>query len=438
MSGEPKHYSIILVHGTWARGLFPVRPQPISDPMGTDKVDHSPATARAPYWFDRGSYFRNQLVEALNMRVLTLSYDIRVFQWSGGNSFMARRRAAVELAEDIKKISLDNPNARIVCVAHSHGGNVALYAVQLLKGVDLSNPNEKKIDIITLATPFVQMMSSSCVQDKSLVALSVQSAVMTAFGLVFWFLSSSDLDGLISFIFGDLLYLAAIAAFVPATIAFYAFFLTGHFFRATVQTNDWPGFVSYSLTDKPAVSLLALRSVDDEAGLALAIGRVGARLDTILVEWLLQSLPGRLFTVGLYCVGAVGAWKLNPTLSAIYAICTLLLCFAFPLLSALFRGSAGRELIRAGVGYSIAINSFPDTTFPDITWRYMLPAANQELCAATIVPSYAHRRHALYSFGCADFIVTWIDRDWYRAYFESIRVRESLNHIKRPEDPPNS
>jgi pimeloyl-ACP methyl ester carboxylesterase len=153
MTSEPTHYSIILVHGTWARGMFPAQARPISESAHSDEIEHKPASR----WFDRGSPFRNQLVEALNRKVLVYSYDIRSFEWSGTNSFAARWRAATGLAADIKKITTENPESRIVCIAHSHGGNVVLHAIEQLQGIDLSDADNKKIDVITLATPFVSV-----------------------------------------------------------------------------------------------------------------------------------------------------------------------------------------------------------------------------------------------------------------------------------------
>jgi hypothetical protein len=44
--------------------------------------------------------------------------------------------SAAELAEDMKNIALENPESRIVCIAHSHGGNVALHAIEQLNGID--------------------------------------------------------------------------------------------------------------------------------------------------------------------------------------------------------------------------------------------------------------------------------------------------------------
>jgi alpha-beta hydrolase superfamily lysophospholipase len=68
------------------------------------------------------------------------------FNWSGSNTHRARRSAAQELREQLKLNQTNYPAASQVIIAHSHGGNVALYAVN---STDL-----KDIKIVTLGTPF--------------------------------------------------------------------------------------------------------------------------------------------------------------------------------------------------------------------------------------------------------------------------------------------
>jgi hypothetical protein len=69
------------------------------------------------------------------------------FEWSGRNTNRARIAGGRALADHIRKTSADYPGARHVVVAHSHGGNVALYALR-----DIPKPHP---ELITLATPFI-------------------------------------------------------------------------------------------------------------------------------------------------------------------------------------------------------------------------------------------------------------------------------------------
>lgn len=68
------------------------------------------------------------------------------FSWSGNNTDKARRKAAIDLANHI--IKNRNPNQPITLVGHSHGGNVAILAANILKksGVQVEN-------IITINDP---------------------------------------------------------------------------------------------------------------------------------------------------------------------------------------------------------------------------------------------------------------------------------------------
>ena len=54
------------------------------------------------------------------------------FRWSGANDHRERLRAAYRLYETFRQIISKDPHARIHVVAHSHGGNVLLRAVEIL------------------------------------------------------------------------------------------------------------------------------------------------------------------------------------------------------------------------------------------------------------------------------------------------------------------
>jgi len=73
--------------------------------------------------------------------------EFRRFGWSGGNTLDARRVAASNLRDQLRKDKV--PPARHFVVAHSHGGNIALYA--------LRDPEVCKriTGVATLATPFL-------------------------------------------------------------------------------------------------------------------------------------------------------------------------------------------------------------------------------------------------------------------------------------------
>src|SRR5262245_52277287 len=114
--------SIILVHGTWGRGFFPK----ISD------LKRRYLFRGSKRWFEDDSSFRARLNSALENASLGL--PIRAFLWSGANSVHARDDAARELSDQLRKDLADSV-ATVVIIAHSHGGNVALRAVQHLNSM---------------------------------------------------------------------------------------------------------------------------------------------------------------------------------------------------------------------------------------------------------------------------------------------------------------
>lgn len=77
-------------------------------------------------------------------------------QWPGifhsrlNNGHRSRLAAATALQEKLTTLREDNPSARIYIVAHSHGGNVAIYAANRL-------PPGTVNGIVCLSTPFIHV-----------------------------------------------------------------------------------------------------------------------------------------------------------------------------------------------------------------------------------------------------------------------------------------
>jgi hypothetical protein len=109
-------YVITLVHGTWA------------DTKG---------------WVAPGSFLRRELEHGLPHAV------IREFSWTAANTHAARADAGVGLAQFIRDGHAQYPRAQHFVIAHSHGGNVALYAMR----DDVARAVVQ--GIVTLATPFI-------------------------------------------------------------------------------------------------------------------------------------------------------------------------------------------------------------------------------------------------------------------------------------------
>lgn len=110
-------YVITLVHGTWAQDAE---------------------------WPNENGPLARKLQESLGGRVL-----INRFGWSGGNSYWAREEAGKDLRQRLSRSVDQHRDAHHFVIAHSHGGNVALYA--------LNEPRLAKSmsGLVTLATPFL-------------------------------------------------------------------------------------------------------------------------------------------------------------------------------------------------------------------------------------------------------------------------------------------
>ena len=108
---------IVLIHGTFAKDALWTAPQ---------------------------SSFRRNMETLLKRPV-----RFEVFTWTGANSHQARLDAGEELTKFLHRTYAEVPEARVYLAGHSHGGNIALYA---LRDWEL---RAKVKGVITLGTPFI-------------------------------------------------------------------------------------------------------------------------------------------------------------------------------------------------------------------------------------------------------------------------------------------
>jgi RHS repeat-associated protein len=109
---DPDGRLTIVVHGTWASGSQTFQP---------------------------GGRFFDRVAGTVHDRA------VASFSWSGGNSSLDRREAARSLASFIRSYRFA-PGEQLNVVAHSHGGNVAIAAINLGFGRTVDN-------LVTLGTP---------------------------------------------------------------------------------------------------------------------------------------------------------------------------------------------------------------------------------------------------------------------------------------------
>ncbi len=126
-------------------------------------------TVIAPYGFDFGTHMfnKNQNVVKKLKPILgnkTVNTD---FKWTGENSDNGRHHAAEQLVEHVLKNR--KPGEPISLIGHSHGGNVAIEAANIL--VKDHNIQANEINIVALNTP-MQADITSVNGDVNLIAIS--------------------------------------------------------------------------------------------------------------------------------------------------------------------------------------------------------------------------------------------------------------------------
>jgi len=126
---------IIVVPGTWSRGIF-----------------WSGQIVPIPRWFAKGGSFHDRLTRELKQR--GISFSIEALDWSGANSIRRRDAAGEKLARLIKSSALQGQNNIQLVIGHSHGGNVVARAMMRLETSDAN------LFACTLATPFLELHPS--------------------------------------------------------------------------------------------------------------------------------------------------------------------------------------------------------------------------------------------------------------------------------------
>jgi RNA polymerase sigma factor (sigma-70 family) len=329
--------SIILVHGTWGRGFFPKRHE---------------ASQRNKRWFEEGSQFRAGLEAAL--KSASLDWPIRAFLWSGANSVRARDGAARALSDELRTELKDDPDARAVIIAHSHGGNVALRALQQLNSV------AGQIKVVTLATPFLRVFAhrfhlSILPALLVLFSLSVIFVICYLTGLN-WILYATGLspdDFLYLAIFAVVLLVLGIGTGLFFTIRLFAIFAN---LRAALAIEEE---ASYDTKGMAASRMLAIRGVDDEASLSLAAGSIGSRLSYLVLVGVIPAIWLIIMIIGPQLVSLGGGAWVRPVLvfygAMLFSPILLFLPGVFK--SVVF----GRKFLVNALVCDIAVDSVPDT-----------------------------------------------------------------------------
>jgi len=206
---------------------------------------------------------------------------VKSFGWSGRNLHCSRRSAAKQLREHILTIAKDYPTAEQFIIAHSHGGNVALYA--------LTDPvvRDRVACTICLSTPFILCRKRQFPGNALLLLFGIAGVFCLAYLISLtspWFTTPSS-----AFLFMKYVTLPAAALLVCG----FALVLQG--LLSYLVLRNWTSdiedvydalFSSFMLPKLSAVDLLVLRAPRDEASALLIASMFG----TLLFEWLSTSL----------------------------------------------------------------------------------------------------------------------------------------------------
>jgi hypothetical protein len=237
--------AILLIHGTWRQGFFPRK--------------CFPGSRRTTKWFDDGSTFRERLEGDLIAR--GIKFEIKTFLWSGCNSVVARKSAADTLTNILTENDKSNHIGQVI-IAHSHGGNIAIQAMQGLEEVT------KPVSLIAMATPFITFNRNRdprliSVLRWNLIALGIPMAVLAMMAAR---ISANEFrPGWASLV-------AALAGFALVRWVWMTFV------KSIVKIRRSERFTSRKPIRHGRASIFVIRAPDDEADIALKLGNWGAKL----------------------------------------------------------------------------------------------------------------------------------------------------------------
>ena len=217
-------------------------------------------------WTQEHSAFCQALVKEFGEQV-----QIRRFGWSGVNSISHRKQAAHELVKYIEESRRKYKDAPHYLIAHSHGGNIALYAARDLhpgRGVD---------GVACLATPFL------CASPRKIEHLNLDSLSIAVGSLVILFYLWVTFDVKINFT-DDLLVILALFIISCKVSDIYLKRLSNHSTSADKIAKAINAHASAKL------NLLIVRLVGDEASFALGAAQFFSWLSSFIFAKLSFSL----------------------------------------------------------------------------------------------------------------------------------------------------
>ncbi len=294
-------YVVTLVHGTFAKNAG---------------------------WIGDGSYFRESVDRSLGNGV-----KFRVLRWSGKNSQTSRIAASRQLRSYLKIGLSEYPDSAHFVVAHSHGGNVLMYALKE------SSLQRRLSGCICLGTPFILPLKRDI--EASRLTMLFAALATSAAAILYLFLSKLGEYG--------------------------AFDKAGFFESNFVFFKAVPWLLLYGI---PILLLLWLLS----AGVSLASERLIQARTKVSTR---MQLPRTRF-VRLLCVGAAGD-EASAFLSFMEMLSSLPLVLLHPYI---FSALAIATLVMVLTNVLPAMIHLPVEESTLATWKYLASPTLEFLEAA--------------------------------------------------------
>jgi hypothetical protein len=248
-----------------------------------------------PTWFDDGSDFRR----AIEADVPGIEW--RPFPWSGENSEIERRKAAEKFADALRRELDVAPESCHVVIAHSHGGNVALWGLGHLDETRL----KQVAGLATMGTPFLHFAPRSLSALESFYLRLIVGGKLILLAILVLPLAVLQLafEGRL-----DLNTVAAAVIGVAGSIASYVSWRKQELLTRELEQYRpiWP---------ERLASFVALRSRGDEASRVIAVADAAGRslasawsivrLCTKLMPWDDRAWRRKVLRVALMVLGAL-------------------------------------------------------------------------------------------------------------------------------------
>jgi pimeloyl-ACP methyl ester carboxylesterase len=390
-------------------------------------------------WTEPNSPLRDRLAAQLGQDVVFVP-----FKWSGRNSHKARLAAARSLEGRILDVRSQYPAHCHIVVAHSHGGNIALYA--------LRNPEVAASisGLVTLATPFIYATPRHVERALQILMAALNlgtflSAMIVIFGTLLVFLRP----------FPELLPTFHGGSAIIAALVFFAggLWLNSYIWRLSSQLVaviresllTWAADKQLRVVNQLSVAacetvpVLSIGFSFDEAGFVLRLTRVLAETAPRLAQFF-SAATVWLFTVGswLLLLGVVISilrfvgWSLLPHYEIVWSL--TLLAFILSLQGFVFFeiASAVLPLVARSVGFG------PESPLSAMLVRLSatdeLLGRNVEQKRYSLKDAYAARRE---DTAARSFLFPSLVHSLAYAYPVALReLGEWITYVRRTASPP--